>query len=277
MRLKLNKIDFDIAAVPGKTRTAVLQDPSAAPALASAVWEWNAETGEAIVAPGIEGNMRLPNGLIFFVAKSGGEGRPERNDGASKKMAERFTSALGAKSLGEVAGAINRVLGVGEVKLPVETYEALKAGCTFRLVAHIDFAVLQLRAGDRNLSAHLLIPGQIVFRPLVVKVTDQAAHDAALEANPGLDKKLQAAVLPPRTRAALDMRQMALTTRFKEAQELANKLEADGADDDAKRLPQMELQRLGAEAQVLARLAAQQQGKAPGQGPGLARPQPANN
>ncbi|MGZ9809008.1 hypothetical protein ACXN5S_00910 [Pseudoroseicyclus sp. H15] len=268
MKIKLNKIDFDITAVPGRMRTAVLQDESAAPALASPVWEWNAETKEATTAPGIKDTMRMPNGLIFFVPKSTEADRPERNDGATKKMSERFVTAVGAKSLGDVASALNRVLGVAEVKLPLGVYEPLKAGCTFRLIAHIDFAVLQMRAGDRNLAANVLLPGQIVFRPLIVKVTDQEAHDAVLEANPGLEKKLQAAVLPPRTKAALDMRRLALTTRFKEAQDLANRLQEQGADEQAQRLPQMELQRLGAEAKVLASAGNNQQ---------PARPQAANS
>ncbi|NDU99623.1 hypothetical protein [Pseudoroseicyclus tamaricis] len=263
MKIKLNKIDFDIAAVPGKLRTAILQDESAAPALASAVWEWNAETGESTTAQGIEkGRMRLPNGLIFFVPKNAEGPRPERNDGATKKMGERFVSAVGAKSLGDVAAALNRVLGTGEVKIPEETYAPLKAGATFRIIAHLDFAVLQMRAGDRNLAAHILLPGQVVFRPLIVNVTDQAAHDAVLEEHPGLDKKIQAAVLPPRSKAAMDMRQLALGSRFKEAQTFAARLEKEGADEERLRLPKMEMQRLGAEAKVLSQIAAG--GKQPG-------------
>lgn len=252
MQIKLNKISFTVAEVSGQTRSALLTDRDVGAGVVRAVWSWDAETGEAAAMAGLKSDLQVPNGLAFFVSRPGDGPKPVRNDGATEKMRDRFVEAVGAKSHADLVAAINRVLGIPQLKMPYEQFDKLKPVATYRLLSHADYAVAELREASRNLTAYLLIPGQVAFRAEITKVIDEAGLEALFAAEPELKTRIPAFILAARSKPALDIRRVALIRRVGEVQAMVKHFEDAGRSDDELRMPRMELQRLAAEARVLA-------------------------
>ncbi|MBL4812480.1 MAG: hypothetical protein JKX69_09050 [Rhodobacteraceae bacterium] len=254
MKLKMGSVDFEISPVAGNMRGAILSDPGLASGIIRDVWSWNQPEGKAenVAELSQNGALPIPNGLAFFVAKKAGNGRLEKNDGPSRKMGDRFLEAVGAKNPNEVIIGVNKVLGISGTGLPLETFAALNDVASYKIQANTDYAVVQLRDAGRNLTAYLMMPGQIVFRHVLGDISDQAGYDALIKKSPELATAMPAYILHPRSKPGLDMRRIALVQRAAELQGLINHLTGEGKDEDVLRLPKAELTRLSAEAKLLA-------------------------
>lgn len=248
MRIKINKIDFDVTPVPAQLRAALLADPVIGQAILRDVWDWDATTqaGKALV-PLIQNRAAiLPNGLSFFVPRNGPDGAIVKNDPPSATMAKRFLKAVGAKDLREVMQAINRVVELPQKTLPLEVFRPLNATASYRIRMFTDFAVLQLQAADRNLTAYLFLPAQVGFHAAITGVPDQAAHDAA---RVDINAMRPGFVVPARAPAAQGMRRAALHQSF---QELQAEIQAAGGPEKASDTHKLRAARLAAEWKVIA-------------------------
>jgi hypothetical protein len=243
MQITLNKIPFDVKPVDGRLRAALLADPVVARGAVRPVWTWDREAGKGrLLVPTASGSqgLPLPTGLLVHVQKPGTDGAgPQKAEGPTAKMAERFLAAVGAKDFGQVMQAVARVTGVPVKKVPFETFAPLNGQASYTIVMGVDFQVVELANASRNLSVHLFLPGLVGFH-----ATAEATGGAALP-----DSPRPAFVVPPGTQAGQAMRRLALAKRLTEMQaELGGVKPADLAADDPRRGL---LARLGAEWKAL--------------------------
>ena len=99
MQITLNKVPFDVAPVEGRLRAALLADPLIASGVGREVWAWDGAEGRFLVPVTQTQGLPLPTGLIVFVPRAGTNGGPlQKAEGPTRKMAERFMAAVGAKS-----------------------------------------------------------------------------------------------------------------------------------------------------------------------------------
>ena len=105
MKIKLNGIEFDVAAVDARTREAILGDPVIARAVWRDVYVWDATAQEGKHTGPVTqtGAIPLANGISFYVPKGDG---PAKNESASKTSGERFLKALGVSSTLDVLKAM---------------------------------------------------------------------------------------------------------------------------------------------------------------------------
>ena len=249
MKIKLNKIEFDILAVPAATRAAVLAEPQVQSGLRRSVWKWDKDEGkgENLTPVTKAGGIPIPNGITFFVPKTEANGAVKRNDGPSQRMGERFLEAIGNKKVPDLLRALAQVSPMPQKKLPREAFAALEKEMSFVAVAETDFAVVQLKAADRNLSAYFLLPAIVAFRPAVAE-ENREAFRGFMEANPDFVPRLPAYVLPPATEAGRNIRRLALSQRVNETKAALDQ----AADEKAEAALKRAMARLGAEAKVLA-------------------------
>ena len=111
MKIKLNGIEFDVTAVEGDLREAILGDPIVARAVWRDVYAWDgrAQEGQPTGPVTKAGAIPLANGISFYVPKGA---QLEKNESASKTSGERFLKALGVKSSIDVLKAMARLLGL---------------------------------------------------------------------------------------------------------------------------------------------------------------------
>lgn len=251
MQIELNKIRFDVKPVEAPLRAALLADPVIARGASRPVWAWNHEEGKGgyLVPTTADKAIPLPTGLTVFVPKPGTAGTvPQKAEGPTAKMGERFLAALNAKDWSQVLQPLARITGVPQRKVPLETYAALKPLGSFHLRMEMDFQVVELSHAGRNLAAFLFLPGIVGFQPFL------KAAPAEGTVLPPIARQLF--VIPPATQAALSLRRLAVARRLSEMQaELGGTKPADLPQDDPRRAT---VTKLGAEWKVL-----QQPAKAP--------------
>lgn len=234
MQIRIGKIEFDVTPVASDMRVAVTADPNMAQAMRREVWEWDAVEGKGgPLVPVVQQRVvTLPNGLSFFVPRAGHEGPPVKNDSASAKMAQRMLKATGAKDLRELMGALNRVIDLPRLRLPVDVFRVLNETASYRLVLVSDYAVVQLRAAGRNLVANLMLPSQVGVHAEITAIPDEAAHEVK-----GIDLRAlrPGFIVPAHTPATRNIRRAALAQRLQELQEAVNAQGGPETADDLQR------------------------------------------
>ena len=237
MQITLNKVPFDLSPVDGALRAALLADPLIASGTSREVWGWDGTAGRWLVPVTAEQALPLPTGLIVHVPRTGGQ---EKAKGPTRKMAERFMSAVGATSFAQVMQALTRVTGLPQKKVPFEAYKALMAQGPFRIRMDIEFSVLEMANPGRNLSAYVFVPGLVSFAHVMDEVPEGAAAPGTIR--PGF-------VIPPLNQAVHALRRMAVARRLTELQGLLGETQPrELAAGDPIRA---EIGKLGAEWKVL--------------------------
>ncbi len=244
MQITLNKVPFDVRPVEGGLRRALLSDPVVRQGLSRPVWSWDAEArkGGFLVPVTPQKGLPLPSGLMAWVARPGTNGAgPVKAEGPTRKMAERFLAALGAKGFPEVMQAIARVAGQPQRAIPFEAFKDLGEGASYAIRMEADLAVLELSNAARNLAVFVFLPGLIAF--------SHAWTGEAPEGRPASGTIRPGFVVPPPTQAAQAMRRLAVGRRLQELQaQLGEVRPADLPPEDARRAL---IARLGAEWRVL--------------------------
>lgn len=251
MQIKLNGIEFEVAAVEGSLREAILSDPVIAKAVWRNVYAWDAGAQEGkFTGPVTQtGAIPLANGISFYVARGDGLAK---NESASKTSGERFLKALGVKSTLDVLKAMARLLGMPQKTLPKE-FDPLKPVASYALKMHVEHSVLRLRNASRNLQAYLLLPGQIGFHHEITAIKDQEGYDALVAEKPELKTLTPLFLVPARSKANREMRATALMAQTRE-------LAAQAQGKTPEELPEALRMRIGrnqAELRMLSQAAAQ--------------------
>lgn len=230
MKIKLNKIEFDVTGVPGDLRQVLLSDPVIRQGVWREVWRWDhaAQAGSHTARLTENKAVPLPNGLSFFVPRAGQEGRLTPNEGPTKLMAKRFVEAVGAKNTAEILGALQRILGIAQRVIPHSQFAPLNPVASYAIRMHTEFNVLQLREAGRNLTAYLFIPGQVGFMADVTDKPDIGAYDKVMADNPKLVAPQPAFVVPAQSKANQNARMIALAKRIEELQPQIAKLTEGG-------------------------------------------------
>jgi len=246
MRIKINDLDFEVTPVPGPLRLALLADPVLMQAIMRDIWEWDAEakSGKPLTALFENRAAVLPNGLTFFVPKTGPDGRIVKAEAPSTSMAKRFLKATGAKSMNELMGALNRVVELNRKTIPFEIFRPLNATASYRIRMYTDFAAVKIENAARNLSAYLLLPSQVGFHAELGAIPDAPAHEAAVAAGVNVDTMRPGFIVPARVPATLGMRRTALAKAF---DELQVELVAQGGSATATDVQKMRAARLATE------------------------------
>jgi hypothetical protein len=249
MKIKINTIDFEVTAVPAGLRAAILTDPIVVRGVWRDVWAWDAGAGEGkALTQMVQGNaVPLGNGINFFVPRAGGPVNG-RNEGPSRKMADRVLAAVGANSMNDLMTALNRIVHLPQKSLPLDMFAPLNPVASYKMRMYVDFAVLQLSHAGRNLSFYLLIPGQCAFHHEVTAITDQAGYDALIADKPQMKSLMPAFVVPPRTKANTGLRTLAVGQAITELQ---GAITAAGGPDKASDLQMARMAQLATEWRVL--------------------------
>ncbi|MGR3465093.1 hypothetical protein [Limimaricola sp.] len=255
MKIKLNGIEFEVTAVEGALREAILTDPVIVKAVWRDVYTWDAaaQEGQPTGPMTQTGSIPLANGISFYVAKGDTHAK---NESASKTSGERFLKALGVRSSLDVLKAMARLLGMPQKTLPKE-FDPLKPVASFTLKMHVEHSVLRLRNASRNLQAYVLVPGQVGFHHEITAITDQPGYDALIAEKPELKTLTPMFLVPARSKANREMRATALMAQTRE-------LAAQAQGKSAEELPEALRMRIGrnqAELRMLAQAA--QQARAP--------------
>lgn len=232
MRLKLNNIDFEIEGVSLAERAAVLGDPLVAPAIWREVFKWDhvRSTGEVMTKGATDkGQIILPNGILFYVTKSGSAAKAE---GPSQAMTKRVLEALGAKGTVDIMRAVANVVQIPKMMLPRKPYAPIEAAVSYSLRMYTEFNVLRLRNAARNLSFVVALPGQCIYHHEIT-AKDDAAYDALIADKPELAKIQPRFILAPTSDANRNFRVLALTRQLGEMQTIIkSQLTDDGKFED---------------------------------------------
>lgn len=257
MKIKLNGIEFDVTAVEGGLRDAILTDPVVVKAVWRDVYTWDAaaQEGKPTGPMTQTGAIPLANGISFYVPKGDAY---QKNESASRTSGERFLKALEVRSSIDVLKALARLLGMPQKTMPKE-FDPLKPVASFTLKMHVEHSVLRLRNASRNLQAYVLVPGQIGFHHEVTSIADQPGYDALIAEQPKLKSLTPMFLVPARSKANREMRATALMAQTKE-------LAAQAEGKTAEELPEALRMRIGrnqAELRMLAQAAQQARGDQP--------------
>jgi len=270
LKIKINAVEFDIEPVPAVMRQAILSDPILSRGVWREVWQWDAvaQQGKPLAAMTDKRAVPLGNGIAFFVPRIGAQGEMMKSEAPSKKMAERVMKATGAKTLLDLMNALNRIINLPQKELPLGSFAPLNPVASFKIGMYVDYNVVQMANAARNLSAYLLIPGQVAFQHHVTAIPDQVAYDAVLAATPGLATLQPAFVVPPRTKANLGLRSLAVGRALADLQD---EIRAAGGPEAASDAQKRRAAQLATEWRVLRSTeAAEQQPRANGLAPAAA-------
>lgn len=247
MQIRIGSIEFEVTPVAADLRAAVIADPIMTQALRREVWEWDAvaQKGKALVPVVQERVVTLPNGLSFFIPKASQDGEIVKNEAPSKKMAQRVQKATGAKDLRDLMGALNRVIDLPRLRLPLDVFRVLNATASYRLVLISDYAVVQLRSAARNLSANLLLPSQVGVHAEITAIPDPKAHEAR-EIDMGALRP--GFIVPANSSATQGIRRTALAKRLEELQAA---IEAQGGPETVTQAQTRHAAQLSAEWKAL--------------------------
>lgn len=232
MRIKINDIDFDISAVPGDLRAAVLSDPLVQKGVWRDIWRSEGGKGSFLTPTAGKGEVMLPNGLTFYVAKIGTDGIVANNEGASVRMGKRFLEAVNLGSSLDVLKSLAAILPVARMGVPFKTFQPFDAVANYTIRSHTEFAVVQMKAADRNLLAFLSLPAVVSFRAEIDGITDRAAFDALVEKDPALTKRTTSIILPPGSKPGHQIRLMAAARRIEDQRPLVAEAQAKGENVD---------------------------------------------
>lgn len=211
MEIKLGGVPFKVRSVKEKLRAAVLADPIMEQAVWRDVYRWDhaAGSGEILGRVAENGAVPMPNGMVFYVPRSGSM---EKNDAATRTMSKKVLEAVGAKGITDVLVALHKILHMPQKVLPLELWEPLNKAASYRVSMHTEYAVLELRNQQKKLAFMLGVPGQVAFHHEVT-AKDDAAYDA-LELD---SSKMQPAFLiPAHSRPNQEIRKVAVAQRIKE-------------------------------------------------------------
>jgi hypothetical protein len=220
MKISLNKIEFDVLPVEGSLRDVLLADAIISQGVKRDIWLWDQPAGEAktMVATTKDRSVPLANGICFFVAKPGSNGVIHKAEAPTQKMSARFLETVGAKTVLDVMQALNRIVNLPQKSIPAEAFAWLRPVASFKIVMHVEYAVVELANSARNLSAYFFVPGQVSFSQEVTEVTDQAGYEALVAEDPKRPTNRPGFIVPASTRANGEVRRIALGQRIKEIQ-----------------------------------------------------------
>jgi hypothetical protein len=238
MKISLNKIEFDVTPVGEDLRAMLLADPIIAQGVTRDVWHWDQPTlkGAVLVPLTRDRAVPLPNGICFFVSKPGANGVIQKAEVPTLKMSARFLEVLGGKSMIEVMQALNRIVNLPQKTIPVESFHWLRPYASFKVVQHIEYAVVELANTARNLSAFFLVPGQVYYSYQITEMVNRAGYDAAQALDPKQATNRPGFIVPASTKANDAIRRVALAQRINEIrQDLAGVHPNDLAAEDARR------------------------------------------
>lgn len=247
MQIRIGKIEFEVTPVAADLRAALIADPVMAQALRREVWEWDAEAqkGKPLVPVVQNRVVTLPNGLSFYIPRTDKDGNITKKETPSKKMAQRMLQATGARDLRDLMGALNRVIDLPRLRLPIDVFRVLNKTASYKLILVSDYAVVRLRAADRNLIANLLLPSQVGVHAEITAITDTKAHEAKdidmATLRPGF-------IVPGNSPATQGIRRIALAQRL---EELRAAIDAQGGPDSATPAQTALASQLSAEWKVL--------------------------
>jgi len=229
MKIKLGKAEFEVGAVAGQMREALLSDPVIAQGVWRDVYRWDAsaKSGKILVPTSQDGGVPLGNGLNFFVPRVAANGAVVKSETASNTMAKRFLEAVGARQIIDVIKGLNTVINLPQKTLPLANFSPLNPAVSYLIKMHVDFAVVQLRDAGRNLTAYVYVPGQVAFHHEITAIVDQAAYDALIAATPAMAQPQPAFIVPARSKANQTIRMIALARRIEEMQPAIAKLTKD--------------------------------------------------
>jgi hypothetical protein len=238
MKISLNKIEFDVVPVSESLRAVVLADPIIAQGVTRDVWHWDRPAGKAAVLVPLTKDraVPLPNGICFFVAKPGVNGLIQKAETPTLKMSARFLEVVGAKSMLDVMQALNRIVNLPQKTIPVDSFAWLRPHASFKIVQHIEYAVVELAQAARNLSAYFVVPGQVYYSFQVTEMVDQAGYAAQEALDPKQVTNRPGFIVPASTKANDAIRRVALAQRISEIRAgLAGVHPNDLAMDDPRR------------------------------------------
>lgn len=231
MKLTLSGVDFEVVAVKGRMREAVLADPIINQVVWRDVYRWDhaAQSGETLVQLAKSGAAPLPNGMVFFVAKPG-SGPVVKSESGSRNMSKRVLDGVGAKSVTDILRALHNILHMPQKILPLDVYAPLNGAASYLVRMHTEFNVVELKNAGRNMAFYLIIPGQVAFHHEVTAKEDAAYDGLDLDA-----AKMQPVFLiPAHSKANEAIRAVALAKRVEELRDvLASKAAAGDRGSEA--------------------------------------------
>jgi hypothetical protein len=217
-RFTINGIDFQAAAVPGRTAEAVLSDPVVAQGVWRDVYRWDArtQTGRVLVPVTKSGATPLPNAITFYIPKVTADGVVIKNTAASGRMAERFLRLIDASSVTDVAKAVTGLVQQPQKVLPLEDFEQLNPVVSYVVRMHLGLVVVQLRHVAEDLSAYLALPSRVSFHHEIEAIIDPEGYAALVAADRGIKSLVVSMAVPSRSAANTGLRRLALRHRIEE-------------------------------------------------------------
>ena len=230
MKLNINKIGFEIEAVPETLRPALFNEDVLQQGTWRDVYAWDSAAGEGRfdARTGGKDGVPLGNALTFFLPRATPEGTIVNNETPARKMRERFLEATGAGDINGLLRVLSRVIPLPRVPVPLGVFGALNPVASYKVRLFTDFSVVRLREAGRNLSAYLFIPGQVAFHHEVTAITDEAGYARLVEAEPRLKSLQPHYVLPPGSQAGHGIRMMAVANRIEKMRPLIEKGRENG-------------------------------------------------
>ena len=218
MKLNINKLGFEIEPVPGTIRPALMTDEVIQQGTWRDAWAWDASAGEGRYLTQTVGKDTLPlgNAVVFFVPRATPEGAVVNNAGPARKMKDRFLEATGTTDVVGLLRVMSRVIPLPRLPLPFAMFRPLNEVASYKLKLFTDFSAVRLHEPSRNLSAYLLIPGQVAFHHEITAIVDEAGYEKVIEAEPRLKSMQPHYVLPAGSKAGHDIRRMAVGRRIEE-------------------------------------------------------------
>ena len=230
MKLNINRIGFEIEAVPETLRPALFAEEVLGKGSWRDAYTWDAASGEGkylIPSAGKDG-VPLGNAVTFFRPRATPEGTIVNNETPARKMRERFLEATGAKDITMLLRVLSRVVPLPRVPVPLGVFKPLNPVASYKLQLFTDFSVVRLREPSRNLSAYLFVPGQVAFHHEVTAITDKDGYARLVEAEPRLKNLQPHYVLPPGSQAGHGIRMMAVANRIEKMRPLIEKGRENG-------------------------------------------------
>lgn len=222
MKIRLNKLEFDVTPVPSDQRAAMLSDPVIMQGVWRNIWQWDhvAQEGKPLSQLTPQRGAPLPNGISFFVPRKDANGAITQADGPSRKMSEKFLNAVGAKSVTDMLQALQNILMVGQQPVPFDTFSPLNPVASYVIRMYTEFNVVQLREPGRNLSATVFVPGAVAFHHVTTAKAEDGAYEALIEGNPALANAQPAFIVAAQSKANQNLRMIALARRIEEMRPL---------------------------------------------------------
>jgi hypothetical protein len=222
MKIRLNKLEFDVTPVSSAERAAMLADPIIVQGVWRQLWQWDhvAQEGKPLSQLTPQKGAPLPNGISFFVPRKDASGAITQAEGPSKKMSEKFMKAVGAKSVSDLLQALQNILMVSQQHIPFDTFAPLNPVASYVIRMYTEFNVVQLRETSRNLSATVFVPGAVAFHHQVTAKVEDGSFEALMASKPELENVQPGYIIRPQSKANQNLRMIALARRIQEMEPL---------------------------------------------------------